>query len=237
LYQKDVGARGLKTFCENTECNDGLLNQDETDVDCGGSICQACPLGSTCTIDGDCISDLCAAGVCSSATTTTTLTPLIRRVFVTSSTTDGALGGLAGADAFCQGLADSAVLGGTWTAWLSTSSPSVDAKDRIPDAQYQLVDGTVIANSKADLTDGSLLAPISRDETGAVPAGQVIVWTGTLADGTEASSTSNCMGWTSNAFPNNDGLRGDMTSVTGQWTDLGVVETCTVVHRIYCFEQ
>src|SRR5690242_15690863 len=42
-----------------------------------------------------------------------------RRVFVTSKTYQGTLGGLAGADMECQKLADAANLGGTWMAWLS----------------------------------------------------------------------------------------------------------------------
>ncbi|MCB1058064.1 MAG: hypothetical protein KDD11_21405, partial [Acidobacteria bacterium] len=45
-------------------------------------------------------------------------------VFVTSVGHDGNFGGLAGADAFCQSLADAVSLGGTFKAWLSDSTTS-----------------------------------------------------------------------------------------------------------------
>lgn len=45
-------------------CDDGLLNQDESDVDCGGTICGGCSLGGTCKASDDCASDSCIAGVC-----------------------------------------------------------------------------------------------------------------------------------------------------------------------------
>ena len=52
---------------------------------------------------------VCVAGKCIAAL----------RVFVSSATYDGALGGHAGADATCQSLATAAALGGTWMAWIS----------------------------------------------------------------------------------------------------------------------
>ncbi|MFT7579476.1 MAG: hypothetical protein ACI9MR_001140 [Myxococcota bacterium] len=44
-------------------CTDGGKNQDETDVDCGGS-CPGCDDGQTCNVDGDCANELCLDGVC-----------------------------------------------------------------------------------------------------------------------------------------------------------------------------
>lgn len=44
-------------------CGDGVVNQDETDVDCGGS-CSPCLDGQVCAAPGDCASTLCEAGVC-----------------------------------------------------------------------------------------------------------------------------------------------------------------------------
>ncbi|MBN2331440.1 MAG: hypothetical protein JXC85_06500, partial [Candidatus Aenigmarchaeota archaeon] len=35
-------------------CSDGMLNGDETDVDCGGS-CGGCGLGGSCLADADCL--------------------------------------------------------------------------------------------------------------------------------------------------------------------------------------
>ncbi len=48
-------------------CTDGVKNQDETDVDCGGTICHQCALGKSCLKDGDCSTDRCVNGVCASA--------------------------------------------------------------------------------------------------------------------------------------------------------------------------
>jgi hypothetical protein len=46
------------------QCEDGAQNGNESDVDCGGSSCDACPDGDTCGGDADCVSAHCADGVC-----------------------------------------------------------------------------------------------------------------------------------------------------------------------------
>jgi hypothetical protein len=58
----EVGGSGGGT---ETSCGDGVLNGDETDVDCGGS-CPPCATGSDCATAGDCTSGFCATedGVC-----------------------------------------------------------------------------------------------------------------------------------------------------------------------------
>ncbi|MEO8921035.1 MAG: hypothetical protein ABI488_26705 [Polyangiaceae bacterium] len=45
-------------------CTDMIKNQDETDVDCGGSICGGCGVGKTCNVNGNCLSNSCQGGVC-----------------------------------------------------------------------------------------------------------------------------------------------------------------------------
>jgi hypothetical protein len=45
-------------------CEDGAMNGDETDVDCGGGECPKCKDGDLCDGDGDCESDDCSGGVC-----------------------------------------------------------------------------------------------------------------------------------------------------------------------------
>ena len=52
------------------------------------------------------------------------------RVFATSTTYDGNLGGPSGAAQKCADRAAAGGLGGSWVAFLSTSA--VDAKDRLP---------------------------------------------------------------------------------------------------------
>jgi hypothetical protein len=62
------------------------------------------------------------------------------RVFVTSTIYMGYLGGLDGADAKCQSVANAAQLGGTFKAWLRDDTTA--ARDRLNHATgpYVLVD-------------------------------------------------------------------------------------------------
>src|SRR5690606_29395605 len=49
-------------------CTDGVRNQDETDVDCGGATCDGCGVGARCAAPGDCRSGLCGSdGRCEAA--------------------------------------------------------------------------------------------------------------------------------------------------------------------------
>ena len=52
--------------CDN--CFDGIKNQDETDIDCGGTLCDPCPDGKSCLVNSDCLSNFCNGGVCASKT-------------------------------------------------------------------------------------------------------------------------------------------------------------------------
>ena len=45
-------------------CEDGLLNGDETDVDCGGDLCGPCDQEQRCIGDEDCVSGLCVGALC-----------------------------------------------------------------------------------------------------------------------------------------------------------------------------
>ena len=152
-------------------------------------------------------------------------------VFVTRRRHQANLGGLAGADAICQRRAAAAGLPGTdWTAWLSDSTEN--AIDRIPDGQYQLVDGTTqVADDKADLTDGFLKAAINLDEFGQPWGG--LVWTGTEEDGTDTGS--NCINWTDNStgFGGSYGAAG---AKDVDWTKLPYdTALCSERYHLYCF--
>lgn len=49
----------------NPQCNDQIVNGDETDIDCGGSICTAkCEIGGGCRTSADCEDADCVSGVC-----------------------------------------------------------------------------------------------------------------------------------------------------------------------------
>jgi len=45
-------------------CDDGILNGDETGIDCGGGTCSSCSNGELCVSDSDCTSGICDSGVC-----------------------------------------------------------------------------------------------------------------------------------------------------------------------------
>ena len=55
----------IDTFIQDEgTCDDTILNDDETDVDCGGN-CDECEEGDDCDYNGDCITDYCDSnGVC-----------------------------------------------------------------------------------------------------------------------------------------------------------------------------
>jgi hypothetical protein len=47
---------------------DGMLNGNETDLDCGGSLCPGCDLGQKCAAGMDCQSGFCVDGLCCDVT-------------------------------------------------------------------------------------------------------------------------------------------------------------------------
>jgi hypothetical protein len=160
----------------------------------------------------------------------------VRRVFVTSDTHTGDLGGLTGGHAICEGLADAAALGGTWLAWLGDGVDGPSSYFTQATVPYVLVDGTEIASSWSDLVDGSLAAPIDRDETGtAIPAsGPLEVKTGTFADG-GGTPPINCMVWTVET-QGTLSLTGRTDAVDQSWTQAAALD-CSAPQRLYCFEQ
>lgn len=121
------------------------------------------------------------------------------------------LGGLAGADAYCQALATSANAGGkNWRAYLSApasgASPAVNARERIGRGPWQNAKGVVVATSVDNLhsADNQLTKQNSLTEKGEVVSGRGDavnmhdMLTGSTADGrldTSASDTT-CGGWT-----------------------------------------
>ena len=49
----------LTFFAVVPTCYDGIKNQDETDIDCGGSNCSKCPLTKACLVNSDCYINEC----------------------------------------------------------------------------------------------------------------------------------------------------------------------------------
>jgi len=155
------------------------------------------------------------------------------KVFLTTFAYAGNRGGLAGADTNCTEAAHNAGQTGDWTAWLSDNT--TNAADRIVDggARYQLLNGTVVANNKADLLDGTLDNPILIDEFGNTVNGAFEVWTATAADGINPGVGS-CIEWTT-ADPVQRGQIGRADNTDANWTDVGGGDTCDTFNRFYCF--
>lgn len=165
------------------------------------------------------------------------------RVFVTSTTYNGNLGGLSGADAKCQTAASNANLGGTWKAWLSDNTASANSRLNHPTLPYKLLNGTVIANNWTGLTGSALVHGIDIDESSRAVSSDSGVWTNTGSDGNLApwpymSTPTYCRNWTSSANASSDqsgiGLTG---RANYNWTNINIPQTCDKTYRLYCFEQ
>ncbi|MCC6766886.1 MAG: hypothetical protein IT293_19695 [Deltaproteobacteria bacterium] len=63
---KKVATEG--TCVPTPTCSDGIQNQGESDVDCGGLNCPACPPGDSCVTHTDCTSGVCSSGLCQAPT-------------------------------------------------------------------------------------------------------------------------------------------------------------------------
>ncbi len=165
-----------------------------------------------------------------------------KKTFVTSVNGTGNLGswpsagGLAGinaGDATCRGLATAAGLpnASNFRAWLSTTTSN--ARDRLTSVgPWVRLDGVPVANSKADLIDGTLFAPINMTEL----SGLLLVeraWTGTVLDGTKQSGT--CGDWTqaTSASSTNVGVTYDAGRMWTNWNSY----TCDRSSHLYCFED
>jgi hypothetical protein len=151
-----------------------------------------------------------------------------RRVFVTSITYSGALGGVTAADAMCQARADAAGLVGTFQAWISDDVAS--AYDRTVDVgPWYTTRGEVGFWSKSDLR-AAAAAPLADEYGGDVAdSGATWAWSGTNADG--ASTGTNCNRWT-------DATESASATVTKTAWDGGtLVVSCDTRAPLICFEQ
>jgi hypothetical protein len=141
------------------------------------------------------------------------------------------LGGIAGADAHCQALAQSAgATAKTWRAYLSTQgAAAVNARDRIGKGPWINAKGAIVARSVADLhSDGNNLTK----QTALSEKGEIIngrgdtpnrhdILTGSRPDGTAFTDAQDhtCKNWTSSSegsamlgHADRQGLRDDAAS-------------------------
>ncbi len=188
---------GTAPTCANDgdSCDDG--NACTVGDTCEASACSGTPkctgapanADPTCSANGTC-GFTCHAGYMPSGAA---CIPNGKIVFLSSGLYNGNLGGLAGADTKCQGLATAAGLTGTFKAWLSDSYTSAGSRLSHATQAYILADGTHVADNWTALTTQPLLHAIDEDEHGnpdssppCVDAygGPHCVWTATNGDGT-----------------------------------------------------
>jgi hypothetical protein len=185
--------------------------------------------------------------VTDAATTTPDGTFTGMRVFVTSlrysadlRSAGGQATGLASADAICQTLADAAAVGGTFRAWISTST--VDAIEHITGAgPWYRMDGALAFPNRATLGTTPLVA-ISIDEKGGMPDPFYESWTGTALGGYAAPLGSRqsvtCWDWTSTVDSTQvGGVVGDIDVNSASWTELATGYCSPFRRRLYCFQQ
>lgn len=182
--------------------------------------------------------------------------PIDVTFFVTSvgNNNGGNFGGLAGADKFCQDLADDAKLGEhKWHAYLSTTkqnngggaTKAVHAKNRIGTGPWRNAKGKIIANNVAQLhaPNFELTVDDALDEKGqSVPLTDRTIFTGTNPDGMAA--TDNCSNWTAGGLTDVQGAAGVLgggADAKASWNG-GAKTSCATnaipiakPGRIYCF--
>lgn len=167
--------------------------------------------------------------------------PRAMRVFITSTpyrgdlaTAGQAADGLAGGYTLCNRAAQASLKGGTWKAWLSSSSTSALSRLQDVGPWYQeRSDGTVVRtfNNAANLSTAPLV-PLVYDENGA-DLGGVPYWTGTSTGG--GASGDSCNGFTSSSSTY-WGTTGTAGQPTAGWTDSSS-HYCGDSLRLLCFEQ
>lgn len=243
--QKQGKHRKRMRCCGKAKCRKGRCRCKSGFQSCQGrcirksECCGGCPAGQTCS-NGQCtgcgqcpagqacVDDRCVG--CGQGGDCT--------VFATSTTHTGELGGITGADAICQNLADQAGLPGTFKAWISDATESPATSFTQNPGRYVRTDGLPVAANWTTLVSGATLSvPIDRNETGAYIAADREAWTNTLPSGLPAANVNNllCNAWTdgSGGF---SGRVGAIDEVDEDWTN-DHSDPCNSTWRLYCFQQ
>ncbi len=243
------------------ECDDGNeSDQDVCTTECKHAVCgdgyvhaghEACDDGNA--DDSDTCTSMCELPACGDGVVQTgeecdgedncnELCIRDRIVFATSNTHHGnlksasTLSGVGVADSICRSRAIAAGLKGEadFLAWLSDSETSPAQRFFHSQGRYVLPDGTVVAESWEDLTDGTLQNPINLSEEGG-PPGEAFAWSNTAPDGTPATEET-CADWSENSDDVYSRV-GNTTETNGEWTLHELPIWCAALASIYCFEQ
>lgn len=167
-------------------------------------------------------------------------------IFVSSGVVSGKMGGLSGADKYCNDLAGAAFNGplpGYYMAWLSSKDKSPSTRMMTSKHRYVRADRTPIVESWTELVDGTLFAPIDLDENGLkhpgikpMPdgCGWSAVHTNTVASGETFLPDADCGGWNSTVGKT---LAGSMAKGEVDWTEYCYMMDCAIQAPIYCVQQ
>jgi hypothetical protein len=150
-------------------------------------------------------------------------------IFVTSTFVDGALGGLAGADAECQARAAAGGLPGTFAALLSDDNQAASTRITISGPVRDRM-GQLVAADAAELWSGTLQLPVGYNESGADASGAV--WSGSTAAGLPKTT---CLNWSSNLNAE-FGTQGNHGDVDATWLELSD-DRCFKVKSLFCINQ
>ncbi|MBL8949600.1 MAG: hypothetical protein JNK82_02410 [Myxococcaceae bacterium] len=196
------------------DCDGFAENGCETNVRTDSRHCGAC--GTVCA-------GACIAGRCN------------KRAFITFDAVLATFGGADAGDGICESAAAGRIPAprGPFQAWLGsgTSTPATRWATRF-DGGYVRLDGVTVADSFADLSDGSLDNPLNVTEVGTTMQGEA--WTGLTSTG---SSAANCANWTNGTNMAPFGNVGVSNQVDQRWTAVFLQECSRTNVRLYCFEQ
>lgn len=162
------------------------------------------------------------------------VTGVSRRVFVTSTTWSGDLGGWLGADAKCNALAvDAGFISvgglGSFRAYVSEGANHPAVRFRERNEAWRLASGALTFRNVKSFATTPTTPPIEDERGQRLDGG--LIWTGAA---TWLETTGNdCSGWTSTT---SGGTVGAIGSVTEQWTNDGV-RGCSSLAHLLCFEQ
>lgn len=155
-------------------------------------------------------------------------TPTPNRVFVTSTSTDGAFGGVAAADAICAARANAVGLNGTFIAYVSDAVTNA-ASRLVGSRGWVRVDGAPFADAATAFSNSQIVFPPRTNEFGD-DVGRVPVYTGTDRG---APLLDRCQEWTSGVGT----LDGGMSISEYARDSVGASSrACTTQGRLMCLE-
>ncbi|MDP1825492.1 MAG: DUF1554 domain-containing protein [Archangium sp.] len=153
-----------------------------------------------------------------------------KRLFVTSTSFQANFGGVSGADALCQNAATAANKGGTWKAFVSSTTETAIARMAEVGPWYQeRSDGSFVRtyNNKANLGT-TALSLIYVDEQGRGSASSTFdptYWTGLTATNQVGAT---CAGWT---------VTSGSSALVGKDGSTGGSDSCSSQNALLCLEQ